>query len=125
MVLLKIWAFNAFYIFQIPYVLLMFIVVIFIIFWIDKKNIYTHYKMQAFLSIDLEQSVLRDYTYMFLICVCCGYAISAIHSWQYIFIGIIFIFSIIVNIMLTFQAKLTSSNNPNNMSVATKALTLG
>ena len=125
MVLLKIWAFNAFYIFQIPYVLIMFVIVIFIIFWIDKKNIYKHYKMQTYLSIELEQTVLRDYTYMFLLCACCGYAISAFFTWQYIFIGIIFAISILFNIMLTFEAKLTNKNNSNNLSPTTKALTLG
>lgn len=91
--------------FQIPYLLITFVLVLFIVFWNDKKNIYKHYKMQAYLSIDLELTVLRDYIFMFLICVCCGYAVSVISHWQYIFIGIIFIFSIILNIMLTTQKK--------------------
>ena len=53
MVILNIWSFNAFYIFEIPYLLLMFVIVLFIVYWVDKKNIYKHYKMQTYLSIDL------------------------------------------------------------------------
>lgn len=103
MVLLKIWAFNSFYIFQIPYVLLMFIVVMFIIFWNDKRNIYRHYKMQTYLSIDLELCVLRDFIFMFLVCVGGGYATTCVHTWQYIFMGVICLLAIILNIGLTFQ----------------------
>ena len=109
MVLLNIWSFNAFYVFQIPYLLFVFVLVLFIVFWIDKKNTYKHYKMQSYLSIDVEITVLRDYIFMFLLCVCCGYAASAIFTWQYIFIGVIFIFSIILNIMLTTQNKYKTS----------------
>jgi len=53
MVLYDIWAFNSFYVFQLPELLIFFLLVIFAIYWIDKHNIYRHYKMQYFLSIDL------------------------------------------------------------------------
>lgn len=52
MVLLNIWSFNAFYIFELPYLMMLFVIVILIIYWVDKKNIYKHYKMQVFQSID-------------------------------------------------------------------------
>jgi hypothetical protein len=53
MVIYDVWAFNSFYIFQMPELLIFFLIGMFIIFWIDKHNIYNHYKMQYFLSIDL------------------------------------------------------------------------
>ena len=53
MVILNIWSFNAFYIFEIPYLLFLFTIVLLIIYWVDKKNIYRHYKMQTFLSIEV------------------------------------------------------------------------
>ena len=76
--------------------------------------------MQTYLSIDVELSVLRDYTYIFLVCVCAGYAISVIYIWQYIFIGIIFVFAIVLNVMLTFQAK----HQREELIRSNKALTL-
>lgn len=53
MVVLNIWSFNAFYVFQIPYLLVLFWIALIIMFWVDKKNLYKHYKMQVFLSIEM------------------------------------------------------------------------
>ena len=78
---------------------------LFIIFWVDKKNIYKHYKMQTFLSIELELSVQKHYIIMFLICLCCGYAISAFTTWQYIFSGVMFVVSIIANYFISFTYR--------------------
>lgn len=83
----------------------LFAVVITIIFWIDKSNIYRHYKMQVYQSIELELSVQRDYTIMFLVCVCCGYAVSSVETWQYYFIGGIFIFSLIINFFIAYKTR--------------------
>lgn len=83
----------------------LFVIVITVLFWVDKKNIYNHYKMQVFQSIDLEISVQRDYIVMFLVCVCCGYAVCAIDTWQYFFIGGMFIISILVNWFLEYKHK--------------------
>ena len=102
MVILNIWSFNAFYIFEIPYLLLMFVLVLFIVYWVDKKNIYKHYKMQTYLSIDLELSVQKHYIIMFLICECFGYAISVYYTWQYVFIGVMFVLAIIANYLISF-----------------------
>lgn len=79
MVLLNILSFNAYYTFQIPYLLLVFVAAITIIYWVDKRNLYKHYKMQAYLSIGLEISVHRDYVFFFLLCACCGYVVSAVN----------------------------------------------
>ena len=105
MVILNIWTFNAFYVFEVPYLMFLFVIVITVLFWVDKKNIYNHYKMQVFQSIDLEISVQRDYIVMFLVCVCCGYAVCAIDIWQYFFIGGMFIISILVNWFLEYKHK--------------------
>lgn len=105
MVILNIWSFNAFYIFQIPYLLFLFVLVVTVLYWLDKKNIYRHYKMQVFQSIDLELSVQRDYIVMFLVCVCCGYAVCADDYWQYFFIGAMFILSLLTNWFLSYRTK--------------------
>ena len=81
MVVLNIWSFNAFYVFQMPYLMLLFSLAYLILYWVDKKNIYRHYKMQVFQSIDLEISVQRDYIIMFLICVSAGYALCINYNW--------------------------------------------
>lgn len=103
MVVLNIWTFNAFYIFQIPYLMFLFVVVLAIIYVVDKKNIYKHYKMQTFQSIDLEISVQRDYIIMFLICVSCGYAACAIRTWQFIIVGVMFVLALLINLIVEYR----------------------
>lgn len=83
----------------------MFVVVITILYFIDKKNIYKHYKMQVYQSIQLELTVQRDYIVLFLICVCCGYAVCVIRTWQYFFIGAMFIVSFSLNWYLSVREK--------------------
>jgi hypothetical protein len=81
------------------------VIVMVIIFFIDKRNIYSHYKMQVYQSNDLELSVQRSYIVMFLICVCCGYGVSAIYDWQYYVIGGMFVFSIVANFIFSYREK--------------------
>ena len=107
MVILNIWSFNAFYIFELPYLMFLFVVVITIVYWVDKKNIYKHYKMQVFQTIDTEISVQRDYIIMCLACVCCGYAACAVQNWQYYFVGGMFIVSLLANWFLSYRFKLS------------------
>jgi hypothetical protein len=118
MVILNIWSFNAFYVFEMPYLMFLFVIVISVIYWVDKKNIYKHYKMQVYQSIDLEVSVQRDYIVMFLVCLCCGYAVSAIDIWQYFFIGGMFIISILVNWFLEYRHKQDEKNLERSMTLA-------
>ena len=47
----NIWSFNSFYIFEIPYLIFLFLIVVVAIYWIDKYNLYKHYKMQQYMSI--------------------------------------------------------------------------
>ena len=39
---------------------------------------------------------------MFLICLCGGYAISAYYTWQYYFIGAMFVVAVACNYLITF-----------------------
>lgn len=118
MVVLNIWSFNAFYIFQLPYLMMLFVIVILIIYWVDKKNIYKHYKMQVFQSIDTEISVQRDYIIMFLACVCCGYAVCAVQTWQYYFVGAMFLISLFANWLLSYQVKQSEKKQEKSMTLA-------
>lgn len=105
MVILNIWSFNAFYIFLTPYLLVLFVVAISLIYWIDKRNIYHHYKMQTYQSIELELSVQKSYIYLFLVCLCAGYAACAIYTWQYYLAIAIFLISIIINRLVSYSIK--------------------
>ena len=118
MVLLNIWSFNAFYIFELPYLMMLFVIVMLIVYWVDKKNIYKHYKMQVFQSIDTEISVQRDYIIMFLTCVCCGYAVCAVQTWQYYFVGAMFLLSLLANWLLSYQVKLSEKKKEKAMTLA-------
>jgi hypothetical protein len=51
MVIFNIWTFNSYYIFEIPYLLIAFMLVYLILYWVDKYILYKHYKMQSYLSI--------------------------------------------------------------------------
>jgi DMSO reductase anchor subunit len=42
---------------------------------------------------------------MFLICVCCGYALAAIHIWQYIVTGVLFVLCLLVNGLIALNAS--------------------
>jgi hypothetical protein len=105
MVILNIWSFNAYYTFQVPYLLLFFLVTLSIIIFIDKRILYNHYKMQVYQSIESLLSIQRDYIIMFLICVCCGYALCASYNWQYYLIGALFIVCLLVNWLITLSAQ--------------------
>ena len=47
MVALNIWSFNSFYIFELPYLIFFFLMILGVTYWIDKHNLYNHYKMQV------------------------------------------------------------------------------
>ncbi len=100
MVILDIWAFNAFYLFEIPYLVFLFMIILFVLYWIDKRNLYDHYKSNSYLSIKLEVMVQKTFIVFFLICVSLGYAAAAVETWQYYFIGGVFILSLILNFAL-------------------------
>lgn len=103
MVIFDIWSFNAFYIFQVPYLLVLFFITLILLYWNDKRVLYKHYKMQVYQSIDIEISVQRDYIYMFLICVSCGYAVGVRFYWQYLLIAIVFVLAVFINYIISYN----------------------
>ena len=81
MVIFNIWTFNSFYIFEIPYLIFLFMIILIILYWIDKRNLYKHYKMQHYISIELEVKVQKFYIIFFLICVSGGYYSTSVFLW--------------------------------------------
>lgn len=51
MISFTFWNFNSYYIFDIPYIAIIFLITVIILYWIDKYNLYRHYKMQQYMSI--------------------------------------------------------------------------
>lgn len=47
----NMWSFNSYYIFNLPMLLLVFLIVLFLIYWIDKYLLYKHYKLQSYISL--------------------------------------------------------------------------
>ena len=105
MVIFNIWTFNSFYIFEIPYLIFLFMIILAILFWIDKRNLYLHYKTQQYISIELEIKVQKTYIIFFLICVSGGYYLTSVFTWEKITIGVIFILAILINFALNLSYK--------------------
>lgn len=105
MVAFNIWSFNSFYIFELPYLIFLFMIILFLLYWIDKFNLYKHYKMQQYMSIELEIKVQKTYIIFFLICVSGGYYFSTTYLWEKITIIGVVIFALIVNFTLNYTYK--------------------
>lgn len=101
MVIYNIWSFNSFYIFEIPYLMIAFLIVLCLVYLIDKKNLYKHYKMQTFQSIDLEIEFHNSFIILFLFGLCGGYAISSWEVWQWCTAGGAFVLSILANFLIS------------------------
>ena len=73
MILYKIWSCVAFYSFQLPSIIILLLLLMFVLYWKDKHSLYTHYKMQSYLPLELEQSFQEVYIYVFMITVMLSY----------------------------------------------------
>lgn len=73
MVLYKMWSFIAFYSFQLPAIMVLLLLLMLAVYWNDKRNIYNHYKMQAYLPLELEQGFQDVYIFVFMITVMLSY----------------------------------------------------
>lgn len=80
-------------------------VILFLLYWIDKYNLYKHYKMQQYLSIELEIKLQKTYIVIFLICVSIGYYYSAIDLWEKIVILVVIVVALVVNFLLNYNYK--------------------
>lgn len=83
MILYKIWSFITFYSFQIPYVMGFMVILLLFLYWNDKHSIYTHYKMQTYLPLELETNFQDIYIYVFMITVCFSYMTIAVEDWEF------------------------------------------
>lgn len=101
----NVWIFNSFYVFNIPYLLLFFLAVLFILYWIDKFILYNHYKMQSYLSLELEHKTQKFFLVIFLICVSLGYFSITQFEWQKWLVLVVFVIAIVVNFSLQFLFK--------------------
>jgi len=101
----QVWIFNSFYVFNIPYLLLFFFVVLFLLYWIDKFILYNHYKMQSYLSLELEHKAQKAFLVVFLVCVSLGYLTITQFDWQKWMVLGVFIIAIVLNFSLQFLFK--------------------
>jgi uncharacterized membrane protein YbhN (UPF0104 family) len=81
MILYKIWSFVAFYSFQLPTIMVFILLLMLILYWNDKYSIYTHYKTQTYLPLELEHSFQQLYIYVFMVTVCLSYMTVASNNW--------------------------------------------
>lgn len=110
MVVFNIWTFNSFYIFNLPYLLFFFMMVLAVLYWIDKYNLYKHYKMQQYISIELELKVQKTYIILFLLCVSFGYYLSTQFFWEKYVIMAVVVISLIINFSLNYTYKKQKDN---------------
>lgn len=94
------WSFNAYYIFNIPYLVVVFFFTLLVLYWIDKYILYNHYKMQSYLSMELEHQAQKVVLIVFLACVSLGYLTIANYEWEKWLVLVVFVLSIIANFLL-------------------------
>lgn len=96
----NMWSFNSYYIFNIPYLVVMFFIALLVLYWIDKYILYNHYKMQSYLSMEIEHQSQKVVLVVFLACVSLGYLTIANYEWEKWLILVVFILAIIANFLL-------------------------
>jgi hypothetical protein len=101
----NVWIFNSFYVFNIPYLLLFFFAVLFLLYWIDKFILYNHYKMQSYLSLELEHKTQKIFLVVFLVCVSLGYLSITQFEWQRWLLLVVFVVALVLNFLLQFLFK--------------------
>lgn len=116
----NVWTFNSFYIFNIPYLLLFFLAVFFILFWIDKFILYNRYKMQSYLSVELEHKSQKFYLVIFLICVSLGYLTITQFEWQRWLVLVVFVVALVINFSLQFSFKKEKDEEANKANTDLK-----
>jgi hypothetical protein len=110
MVSFTIWNFNGYYIFDIPYIAFIFIITFVILYWIDKYNLYRHYKMQQYMSIELEIKVQKTNIFLLLIGVSVGYYLSVQEWWEYIAVVVVVVVGLALNFGINYTYKKQKDN---------------
>ena len=72
-VIFNTWSFNSYFMFNNPYLLVLFFIIVLFLYWFDKYILYNHYKTNQYLSLDLEHQAQKVVIIFFLICVSLGY----------------------------------------------------
>lgn len=85
--------------------LLIFLFILFLLYWIDKYNLYKHYKMQQYLSIELEIKVQKTYIVLFLIFCSMGYYFTVTFLWEKLIIVGVAAAALILNFLLNLSYK--------------------
>lgn len=101
----NMWSFNSYYIFNIPYLVGIFFITLLVLYWVDKYILYNHYKMQSYLSMELEHQTQKIILVVFLACVSLGYLTIATFEWEKWLILLVFVIAIIINFSLQFIFK--------------------
>ena len=104
-VIFNTWSFNSYFMFNNPYLLILFFVIVFFLYWFDKYILYNHYKTNQYLSLELEHQAQKVVIVFFLICVSLGYYSIVRHEWQKILIIVILIFTLALNFVLQIWFK--------------------
>lgn len=50
-VVFNVWSFNSYYIFELPYLLGLFFILLLILYWVSKHHLYNNYRTQSYLSL--------------------------------------------------------------------------
>ena len=96
----NMWSFNSYYIFNLPMLLLIFLIVLFLIYWIDKYLLYNHYKLQSYISLELLQTSQRVILFLFVLCVSTGYLTITQHLWQKILVVFVGLLTLVSHLLL-------------------------
>ena len=99
------WSFNSYFLFNNPYLIVLFFIIVFFLYWLDKYILYKHYKTNQFLSLELEHQAQKVVIVFFLICVSLGYYSITRELWQQILIFIVFVVTLSLNFLLQFWFK--------------------
>ena len=94
------WSFNSYYIFNLPMLLLVFLVVLFILYWVDKYVLYNHYKHNNYISLELLQKSQRVILFLFVLCVSAGYLTIAQYVWQQVLVGVVGLLMLISHLLI-------------------------
>ena len=78
--LFRLWSLVLFYSFFSPYIVFYVLIGFFILFWIEKRNLYKHYIVRRKISIKLESETLMYFVNFFCVYLCIVYCFTVSDS---------------------------------------------
>lgn len=107
----KCWSFATFYAFEVPYVLVLLLLVLTFIYVMDKRHAYTHYRLELIES-KVEYYFLKIYSNFFTIYMCIVFIITQNLTYEiYIALAITFVAILFQLLYTTPKVKLSIENN--------------